>query len=242
MGTNKEYRDVCRVQIPWLYMGMEKTLADGHPLNRAPPVTAVDGHSRFSVIQLDRRGWIVAANDRARRLLERDEGLADVDGVLSATAPRDNQVLRRLLARAAPAPGSSGASGSMTIARSSASTRLVVHIVPLSTLEWESDARQVAVLVLVADPERPPSIDVGLVQAALGLTPAESQLATLVAHGQRVRDIAALTGRSEGTVRWHLNKIFRKQGISGQADLVRRVLSLDGFPRYRPRRTPTGSG
>jgi DNA-binding NarL/FixJ family response regulator len=62
-------------------------------------------------------------------------------------------------------------------------------------------------------------------------------LATLVAHGQRVRDIAALTGRSEGTIRWHLNKIFRKQGISGQADLARRVLSLDGFPRYRPRRT-----
>ena len=242
MGNYKEYLDVCRVQIPWLYMGMEKTPADGHPLNRAPPMTAVDGHSRFSVIQLDRRGWIVEANDRARRLLEQDEGLSDVDGVLSATAPRDNRVLRRLLTRAAPARGTSGASGSMTIARSSASTRLVVHILPLPTHERESDAGQVGVLVLVADPERQPSIDVGLVQAALGLTPAESQLATLVAHGQRVRDIAALTGRSEGTIRWHLNKIFRKQGISGQADLVRRVLSLDGFPRYRPRRTPAGSG
>lgn len=223
-------------------MGMEKTLAEGHPLDRAPPVTAVDGHSRFSVIQLDRRGWIVGVNDRARRLLEQDEGLCDVDGVLSAATPRDNRVLRRLLARAAPARGTSGASGSMTIARSSSSTRLVVHIVPLPTHEGESDEGQVGVLVLVADPERPPSIDVGLVQVALGLTPAESQLAILVAHGQRVRDIAGLTGRSEGTIRWHLNKIFRKQGISGQADLVRRVLALDGFPRYRPRRTAPGSG
>ena len=221
---------------------MEKTPADGHPLNRALPVTTVDGHSRFSVIQLDRRGWIVAANDRARRLLEEDEALSDVDGVLSAAVPRDNRVLQRLLARAAPPRGASGSPGSMTIARSSASTRLVVHILPVPTREREPDARQVAVLVLVADPERTPSIDVGLVQAALGLTPAESQLATLVAHGQRVRDIAALTGRTEGTIRWHLNKIFRKQGISGQADLVRRVLALDGFPRYRPRRTPTGSG
>lgn len=205
----------------------------------APSLSAELGNSRFSVIQLDRRGWIVAANDQARRLLKQDEGLADVDGLLSATAARDNRVLQRLLARAAPARGTSG---SMTIARSSASTRLVVHIVPLSTRHRESDARQVAVLVLVADPERRPSIDVGLVQTALGLTPAESQLATLMAQGQRVREIAALTGRSEGTIRWHLSKIFRKQGISGQADLVRRVLSLDGFPRYRPRRTPTGSG
>ena len=221
---------------------MEKTPAASHPLNRALPVTTVDGHSRFSVFQLDRRGWIVAANDRARRLLEEDQGLADVDGVLSATEPRDNRVLQRLLARATPARGASGAAGSMTIARSSASTRLVVHVVPQSTHERESDARQAAVLVLVADPERPPSIDVGLVQAALGLTPAESRLATLVAHGQRVRDIAALTGRSEGTIRRHLDKIIRKQGISGQADLVRRVLSLDGFPRYRPRSRPTGSG
>ena len=221
---------------------MEKTPADGQPLNRAPRVTAADDHSRFSVIQLDRRGWIVAANDRARRLLEEDEGLSDVDGVLSAAVPRDNRVLQRLLARAAPPRGTSGSPGSMTIARSSAATRLVVHILPVPTRERESDARQVAVLALVADPERPPSIDVGLVQAALGLTPAESQLATLVAQGQRVRDIAELTGRSEGTVRWHLNKIFRKQGISGQADLVRRVLALDGFPQYRPRRTSTGSG
>lgn len=217
---------------------MKKTLVDGHPLNRAFPVPAVDGalpgNSRFSVIQLDRRGRIVAANDRARSLLRQDEGLRDVDGVLTATALRDNRVLERLLARAAPPSGASGSPGSMTVARPSASTRLVVHIVPLSTRQRESDARQVAVLVLVADPERRPMIDVGLVQAALGLTPAESQLATLVADGQRVRDIAERTGRSEGTVRWHLNRIFRKQGISGQADLVRRVLSLDGIPGIGP--------
>ena len=203
----------------------------------ASPLSAIPGNNRFSVIHLDRRGWIVAANEQARRLLERDEGLSDVQGLLRATAPRDNGILQQLLARAAPERGTSGSSGSMTIARSSASTRLVVHILPLSTRQRESNVRQATVLVLVADPERRPSIDVGLVQTALGLTPAESQLATLVAHGQRVRDIAALTGRSEGTIRWHLSKIFRKQGISGQADLVRRVLSLDGFPRYRPRRT-----
>ena len=227
-------------------IGMKKTPAEGNFPNRALPVTddapslsALPGYSRFSVIQLAGRGRILAANDRARGLLEQDEGLRDVDGVLRATAPRDHRVLQRLLARAAPPSGAPGSSGSMTITRSSASTRLVVHILPLSARQRESGAGQAAVLVLVADPERRPSIDIGLVQAALGLTPAESRLAALVADGNRVRDIAECTGRSEGTVRWHLNRIFRKQGISGQADLVRRVLSLDGFPRYRPRRTQT---
>jgi len=202
------------------------------------PRSALLGNSRFGVVQLDRRGRIVAANGRARDLLEQDDGLCDAEGFLSATEPRDNRALQQLLARAAPPLGTPGSSGSMTVTRSSASTRLVVHTVPLSARERESGARQVGVLVLVADPESRPRIDVGLVQAALGLTLTESQLATLVADGQRVRDIAARTGRSEGTVRWHLNRIFRKQGISSQADLMRRVLSLDGFPRYRPRQPP----
>ena len=196
--------------------------------------SALLDHSRFGVIQLDRRGRIVAANDRARDLLGQADGLCDVDGFLSATGPRDNRALQRLLARATPPPGSSASSGSMTITRSSASTRLVVHTVPVSAHQRESSARQVAVLFLVADPESRPRIDIGLVQAALGLTLAESQLAILVAEGKRVRDIAARTGRSEGTVRWHLNRIFRKQSISCQADLIRRVLSLDGFPRHQP--------
>ena len=67
----------------------------------------------------------------------------------------------------------------------------------------------------------------------LGLTPAESRLAVMVASGHTLRDIATVTERSYDTVRWHLQKIFRKQGISRQAALVRRVLSLDGFPESR---------
>ena len=214
--------------------------AYGHALSSSR--SALLAGSRFGVIQLNRQGRIVAANDRARRLLRRDEGLCGVDGLLRATGSRDNRELQRLLARAAPSPGGPGSSGSMTIARSSVPTRLVVHIVPVSAHQRKPGPQQVAVVVLVADPESQPRIDVEVVRAALGLTPAESQLATMVAAGERVRDIAVRTGRSEGTVRWHLNRIFRKQGISGQAELMRRVLSLDGFPRYRSRRTRINSG
>lgn len=65
---------------------------------------------------------------------------------------------------------------------------------------------------------------------ALGLTPTESRLAVMLAAGHSVREIAVLTGRTEGTVRWHLKRIFGKQSTSGQTDLVRRVLSLEGLP------------
>ena len=71
-------------------------------------------------------------------------------------------------------------------------------------------------------------------QAVFDLTPTESLMATMLAAGLRPSEIAARTGRREGTVRWHISQIFRKQGISSQVDLTRRVLSLEGFPRYRP--------
>ena len=53
-----------------------------------------------------------------------------------------------------------------------------------------------------------------VVTAALGLTPAESQIAVWLAEGKTVRNIALATGRSEGTVRWHVKHILRKHGLS----------------------------
>ena len=194
-------------------------------------------HDRFGVIQLDRRARIAAANDRARRLLRQDGGLSDRGGFLNASMPAETATLQRLLARAAPPHGVQASAGSMTIGRPNARTRLVVHVTPVAEREWDVRAQRVAALVLIADPASRPRIDAGLVAEALNLTPAESRLATMVATGRTVRDIAAITGRTEGTVRWHLKKIFCKQGISRQADLVRRVLSLEGFPALRSPRS-----
>ena len=63
---------------------------------------------------------------------------------------------------------------------------------------------------------------------ALGLTPAESQVAVALAQGQTVHDIAEATERTTGAVRWHLRHIYRKHGLTRQTDLVRLVLSLFG--------------
>ncbi len=209
-----------------------QTLADAEAVERS--FFGLLDNSRRSVIQLDRNARIAAANDRARGLLRSAEGLSDRDGFLSATTPRDNGELQQLLAQALPQLDGPGSSGSMTIERSSSRTNLVVHVNPVDRPPAELASEEVVTLVLVADPESRPRIDARLVQAALDLTPAESQVAVMVATGQHARDIAARTGRSERTVRWHIENILRKQGISSQADLVRRVLSLEGFPDFRP--------
>ena len=189
--------------------------------------------SRVGVIHLDRRGVILTANDRARDLLQRGDGLSDRGGFLGARLAADNARLKKLLGRALPPFGGEAVGGSMTVRRSLALARLVLHVNPVAVQQMDISAGRVAALVLVADPERQRGIDPELVAEALGLTPTEGQVAAWLAEGRTVRDIAVATRRKEGSVRWFIQQIYEKQGISRQADLVRLVLSIAEFSGNR---------
>ena len=76
-------------------------------------------------------------------------------------------------------------------------------------------------------------VDPRLVGAMLGLTPAESRVAALLAGNRTIRDIATETGRSEGTVRWHVKRVLGKLGLSRQVELVQLVMSLSDVPQPR---------
>jgi DNA-binding CsgD family transcriptional regulator len=52
-----------------------------------------------------------------------------------------------------------------------------------------------------------------------GLTPAESEVALLLLKGFGHKEIAALLGRSERTVRQHAVAVYRKSGLAGRAEL-----------------------
>ncbi len=80
-------------------------------------VTALLDNPRIGVLHLDRRGRILAANDRARSLHRHGEELSDADGVLQARAPDDQIRLAQLVAEALPtsnrgAPSPPGGDGS----------------------------------------------------------------------------------------------------------------------------------
>jgi DNA-binding CsgD family transcriptional regulator len=52
------------------------------------------------------------------------------------------------------------------------------------------------------------------------LTPAEREVALMILKGYGHKEIAALTGRSERTVRQHAGVVYEKAGISGRAELA----------------------
>ena len=210
------------------YVRVRHALAEAGALGAS--LTALLAHTRSGVIQLDRRGRIVEANDHARALLRRGDGLSDQGGSLHARAPADDATLQKLLAGALPRFGDQGVSGSMMVRRALDLPGLVLHVSPVDDGESDIRARRVAALALIVDPGGRTRIDPALVAATLGLTPMESRVAVRLAEGRTVRDIARALGRTENTVRWHMKNIFAKHNLSRQFELVQLVLALADLP------------
>ena len=137
-------------------------------------VTALLETPRIGVLHLDRRGRILAVNDRARSLLRDGEGVSDEDGVLQARAPDDQVRLAQLVADALPTSSAVPVSGSMLLGRAAGVPPLVVHVKPVGIPQPDYGARPVAALVLLVEPGRHPRLDPDVVARTLGLTPAES--------------------------------------------------------------------
>lgn len=190
-------------------------------------------NTRCGVIQLDRRGRIMAANDRAVEFLRIGDGLSDRDGFLRAASPRDDVSLQRVLARALPRFGGQGTSSSTMVTRLAGAPRLAVHVGPVGVGPAELRPAGAAALVLIADMADRFRIEPQLVAGTLGLTPAESQVAAMLAQGNTIRQIAVDTGRKPDTIRWHVKHIFSKLNVTRQVELVQLVLSLAFLPEER---------
>ena len=196
-------------------------------------LTALLENGRSGFVQLDRRGQILEANDRAREILRRRDGLCDAAGALAAGLPGENAELQRLLAGALPSCDAPGAGGSLKITRTKTRTPLIIEICPVRTASADHRAGDVAALVLIVDPAARSRIDPAFAARVLGLSPAESRVAVDLAAGKTIAGIAAELGCAESTVRTHVRRAYRKLSVRKQTELVRRILSLEALPGSR---------
>ena len=109
---------------------------------------------RIGVLHLDRRGQILAANDRARALLRHGAGLSDQGGQLRARPPAAHARLARLLAGALPS-SSACRQWVMLLPRTSEGPPVVVHVKPVGVPPPDYGAAHVAALVLLVEPGHP---------------------------------------------------------------------------------------
>ena len=187
-------------------------------------------NQRVGIVQVDRSSRIVAANDLAAGLLREGHGLFEAGGFLRATMARDDDHFAGLLKHAIPPFDSSAASGSMAVTRTNGQLPLAVHVSPVESPAADFRTRDVAALVIIVDPHRSACVDARVVAEMFDLTPAESEVAVLLAEGFTLETISKATGRGITTVKWHLRHLFSKLGVARQFDAARLVLALADIP------------
>ncbi|MEY8881115.1 helix-turn-helix transcriptional regulator [Donghicola sp. XS_ASV15] len=57
-----------------------------------------------------------------------------------------------------------------------------------------------------------------------GLTPSEQDIATFLIKGFTTTEIAELRGSAEGTIKTHLNAIYRKAGVRNRTEVLSHLL------------------
>ena len=210
------------------YVRVHSALTDAGALGSS--IAELLDNTSMGIVQLDRSGRIIEANDCAHKLLGKNDGLSSPNGKLCATVPQDNLKLRQLLGQALARFGTPATSGSMTVRRPSLLPRFALHVKPVTYRESDERSRKVAAMVLIIDPVEHAAINAEFIQAALGLSPSETEVAVLLTEGLNPRQIADMTGRNYSTVRTHLEHIYTKLGVSRQYDVARLVLALSKLP------------
>ncbi|HJU29402.1 MAG TPA: helix-turn-helix transcriptional regulator [Candidatus Binataceae bacterium] len=181
--------------------------------------------SRTAIMLVASDSAILFANRLAETMLRTGDAIRSIDGRLTTSAPPATARLAMLVSGAvATACGREGsAGGTVSIARAEG-LPLTVLVAPFRPARDGIGAAAPAAIVLVRDPERPATPGIAALQQLFGLTPAEATVASQLARGRSIGEIAARHRLSLNTVRTHLKNIFAKTGISRQSQLIALVL------------------
>ncbi len=192
---------------------------------------AVEDSVAVGVIHLDARGRMVGANANARRVLAEENALVIRDGRLQALDLATEADLRSAI----------GASLERTPLRAGRLVRVrtpsernavVVYVSPIARevdrpLLGHRDDRA-EIVVLIAREESLHRWPIPEAASALGLSPAEAELALALARGHDLEAYAESRKITLGTARWRMKRVFEKTGTRRQSDVVRRVLTTLG--------------
>lgn len=86
------------------------------------------------------------------------------------------------------------------------------------------------IMLMFYHPESTTPVDTNLLVAAFGMTPAECKIATLLAEGYSVIEIAEKLNKKEDTIRKQLQSIYQKTSTNRQPELIKLLLHLPTNP------------
>jgi DNA-binding CsgD family transcriptional regulator len=204
---------------------------------------ALVGHTlvnklRQPVILMSSGGDIVHINEAAGQLLQSTHLVRLENGRLGLPPPHHNDFLRRCsemeqkIKSGAAQPDTQGSQfQSMQISGNAGKEPAPETLYAFFTMLAPQNVLgtfglRPIVMLFFYHPESAPAIDSSLLFAAFGLTPAECRIATLLAEGLSLKQIADAQGTQHETVRKQLRSIYQKTSTNRQPELIRLLLHL----------------
>ncbi|TFZ02164.1 helix-turn-helix transcriptional regulator [Ramlibacter henchirensis] len=197
---------------------------------------------RQPVILMTSGGHVMHSNEAARDLLRSTKLVAVEDGRLRLPSPHLQQLLegcatleqafKTAQAGSAESGGTHEASGSqfrslrITEGPRAGDALYAFYSLLLPGSVMGTFGLRPVVMLLFYHPSSAPPIDSGLLYAVFGLTPAECRIATMLAEGLSLKQIADAQGTQHETVRKQLRSIYQKTSTNRQPELVRLLLHL----------------
>jgi DNA-binding CsgD family transcriptional regulator len=182
---------------------------------------------RQPVILMTPTAEVMHANEAAQALLRRTPAVQVVDGRLRMPQPYQSDLLRQVAELEQSLKSSQPADGGLR-----------EPVSQFRSLQLRDDAGEgrgllyaffsvrPVVMLIFYHPCSAPAIDSSLLYAVFGLTPAEARIASLLAEGRSLKEIAEQQGTQHETVRKQLRSIYQKTATNRQPDLVRLLLHL----------------
>jgi len=171
-----------------------------------------------AVVVTDDEGEILGTNRAADRLLVEADGFGGEGGRFSPRAMHEAQSLRRAMADVAAGREEAA------VVRFTRPSGRAPFLVTVAALRSE-DADRRGIVLFIHDPSAPRVPDGAWLGRLYDLTPMEGHVASRLAAGHSLKDIAESRGISVQTVRGHLKQVFAKTGTHRQGELVARLLS-----------------
>ena len=197
---------------------------------------AIDGLAT-AVFLLSQQGALVHANRSGEAMLEAEDPLKLVRGMLTGA---DEGIRRALNEVFAAASGEAGVEtdGIAAALVGRGGDHFTAHILPLTSgARQQTGANFSAVAALFV---RKAIIDlsaaIGAATQLYGFTPAEERVLSAVIEIGGVARVAAELGVAKRTVQTHLEHLFEKTGSRRQADLVKLIAGYDAPVRRRNRK------
>lgn len=192
---------------------------------RAATYETVAEHADIGVLLVSIKGKVQLCNAVARKMLTQTEALEIRADRLLALDKAAHRVLMEQIARAIEGQkaGSEHISMPSAMGATGEPDALTAIVYPGPRYKPARGPIRCSAIILLRDSARVPRIPAEHVGRLFHLTPAEALLATRIAGGSSLTEIAASRGVKHNTLRSQLQTIFAKTGVKRQSELVRLI-------------------